>query len=74
MQPSDVRMIVVGVDDSAEALAAAHWAVREAELRRDDVLLVHAYEVPLLPSGAGQLPSRRGVSSEKRCSTRWRAP
>jgi nucleotide-binding universal stress UspA family protein len=46
------RLIIVGVDDSAEAEAAARWAVREAELRRDDVLLVHAYEVPLPPSGA----------------------
>jgi hypothetical protein len=26
------------------------WAVREAELRQADVLLVHAYEVPLLPA------------------------
>jgi nucleotide-binding universal stress UspA family protein len=50
MQLSDLRVIIVGVDDSAEAEAAAHWAVREAELRRDDVLLVHAYEVPILPS------------------------
>jgi nucleotide-binding universal stress UspA family protein len=45
------RVIIVGVDDSAEAGAAAHWAVREAALRKDDVLLVHAYEVPLLPAG-----------------------
>jgi hypothetical protein len=37
------------VDDSAEAEAAAQWAVREAELRNDDVLLVHAYGVPSLP-------------------------
>jgi nucleotide-binding universal stress UspA family protein len=44
------RVIIVGIDDSAEAGAAALWAVREAELRNDDVLLVHAYEVPLLPS------------------------
>jgi nucleotide-binding universal stress UspA family protein len=44
------RLIIVGVDDSAEAEAAAKWAVREADLRKDDVLLVHAYEVPLLPS------------------------
>jgi nucleotide-binding universal stress UspA family protein len=44
------RLIIVGVDYSAEAEAAARWAVREAELRKDDVLLVHAYEVPLLPS------------------------
>lgn len=44
------RLIIVGIDDSAEAGAAAHWAVREAELRNDDLLLVHAYEVPLLPT------------------------
>ena len=44
------RLIIVGVDDSAEAAAAARWAVREADLRKDDLLLVHAYEVPLLPS------------------------
>ena len=43
------RVIIVGVDDSAETEAAAQWAVREAELRNDDVLLVHAYEVPILP-------------------------
>jgi Universal stress protein family len=43
------RLIMVGVDDSAEAEAAAQWAVREAELRNDDVLLVNAYQVPLLP-------------------------
>ena len=36
------RLIIVGVDDSAEAESAAQWAVREAELRKDDVLLVHA--------------------------------
>ena len=46
------RMIIVGIDESAEAMAAAHWAVREAELRNVDVLLVHAYEVPLLPAKA----------------------
>jgi nucleotide-binding universal stress UspA family protein len=44
------RLIIVGVDDSAEAEAAAKWAVQEADLRKDDVLLVHACEVPLLPS------------------------
>ena len=67
-------MIIVGIDDSAEAGAAAHWAVREAELRSDDVLLVHAYEVPLLPAQAGQLPSSEGFRSAKRCSTRPQAP
>jgi nucleotide-binding universal stress UspA family protein len=49
-EQSHHRLIIVGVDGSAEAEAAARWAVREAELREDDVLLVHAYEVPLLPS------------------------
>jgi hypothetical protein len=44
------RLIIAGVDDSAEAEAAALWAVRDAELRKADVLLVHAHEVPLLPS------------------------
>jgi nucleotide-binding universal stress UspA family protein len=34
------RVIIVGVDDSAEAEAAARWAVREAELRKADVLVV----------------------------------
>jgi nucleotide-binding universal stress UspA family protein len=48
-EPASHRVIIVGVDDSAEAEAAAKWAVREAELRKDDVLLVHAYEVPSLP-------------------------
>jgi nucleotide-binding universal stress UspA family protein len=44
------RVIIVGVDDSAEATAAAQWAVGAAELRGYDVLLVHAYEVPILPA------------------------
>ena len=43
------RLIIVGVDDSAEAAAAARWAVREAELRKEDLLLVHAYEAPNMP-------------------------
>ena len=43
------RRVIVGVDASAEAEAAAQWAVREAELRQADVLLVHAYQMPLLP-------------------------
>jgi nucleotide-binding universal stress UspA family protein len=51
-EQSPPRLIIVGVDDSAEAEAAAKWAVQEADLRKDDVLLVHAYEVPLLPSSS----------------------
>jgi nucleotide-binding universal stress UspA family protein len=54
------RVIIVGIDDSAEAEAAAHWAVREAELRNDDLLLVHAYEVPLLPATGRAAAIARG--------------
>ncbi|GAA2109138.1 universal stress protein [Microlunatus panaciterrae] len=38
--------IVVGVDDSTEALTAARYAVHEAELRKTDLELMHAYQVP----------------------------
>jgi nucleotide-binding universal stress UspA family protein len=54
------RMIIVGVDASAEAEAAAQWAVREADLRNDDVLLVHACEVPLLPKTGMAASIERG--------------
>jgi nucleotide-binding universal stress UspA family protein len=54
------RLIIVGVDDSAEAEAAARWAIREAELRKDDVLLVHAYEVPVLPPRGRSAAIARG--------------
>jgi nucleotide-binding universal stress UspA family protein len=50
--PTRRPVIIVGVDASAEAEAASQWAVRDAELRKDDVLLVHAYEVPLVPASA----------------------
>ena len=60
------RVIIVGVDDSAEAGAAAHWAVREAALRNDNVLLVHAYEVPLLPATGRAAAIDRGRQERQR--------
>jgi nucleotide-binding universal stress UspA family protein len=59
------RVILVGVDDSAEARAAAHWAVQEAKLRRDDILLAHAYEVPMLPPRGKTAALRRGHQKHK---------
>jgi nucleotide-binding universal stress UspA family protein len=59
-EPAPRRVIVVGVDDSAEAEAAARWAVQEAELWKDDLLLVHAYEVPMLPPRGKATTHRRG--------------
>jgi len=41
---SDVRRIVVGVDGSAESVAALRWACREASLRAAEVLAVLALE------------------------------
>ena len=41
-------LVVAGVDASAESLAAAHYAVKAAELRGGDVVLVHAFK-PLTP-------------------------
>ena len=54
------RVIIVGIDDSAEAGAAARWAVHEAELRMHDLLLVHAYEVPKLPPRGRVAGLKRG--------------
>jgi nucleotide-binding universal stress UspA family protein len=39
-------LVVVGVDASAESLAAARYAVMAAEMRRCDVSLVHAFLPP----------------------------
>jgi nucleotide-binding universal stress UspA family protein len=36
-------MLVVGVDASAESLAAARYAIAAAEMRDSDVILVHAF-------------------------------
>ncbi|TWG01808.1 universal stress protein [Streptomyces brevispora] len=46
------RTVTVGLDGSRESLAAAHWAAREADLRRLPLKLVNVWEpVPL-----GQAP------------------
>jgi len=47
-------LIVVGVDGSEPSRKALRWAVREAELRRADVRVVHCYwAAPLLVDGPG---------------------
>lgn len=51
MTDIEMRPIVVGVDGSADSIAAARWAVDEARLRRRPVTLVHVYSwpVPVVP-------------------------
>ncbi len=35
-------LVTVGLDGTLQAMAAARWAAREAELRRARLLLLHA--------------------------------
>jgi nucleotide-binding universal stress UspA family protein len=54
-------LVVAGVDGSAESLAAAHYAVKAAELRGGDVVLVHAFKPP-----ATRVGDKEQASSEAR--------
>ena len=45
------RTLVVGVDGSAESLAAARYAVAAAEMRGGDIFLVHAFPAPSARAG-----------------------
>ncbi|QNP68269.1 universal stress protein [Streptomyces roseirectus] len=47
------RHVTVGVDGSAESLAAAHWAAREALRRGVGLRVVHVWPRPLNPAGSG---------------------
>jgi nucleotide-binding universal stress UspA family protein len=44
-------MLVVGVDASAESLAAARYAVAAAEMGGGDIVLVHAFPAPSARAG-----------------------
>lgn len=57
----DPRPVVVGVDASRRARAAALWAAIEAELRGVELYLVHSSPPP--PSTAVTVPSPRGSAA-----------
>ncbi len=42
------EVVAVGIDDSPQALAAARYAIRAADFRGLDLLMIHAYELPTL--------------------------
>ncbi|MGR3939050.1 universal stress protein [Streptomyces sp. BRA346] len=63
------RAIVTGVDGSAESLAAADWAAREAALRRLPLRLVHAWlwqplDLPIVQDKEAQGRSADAVLGE----------
>src|SRR5436305_8890109 len=51
------NVIVVGVDGSAAAEAAARWAAEEAERRGSGLDLVQAYSIPIGYAGPGAMIS-----------------
>jgi nucleotide-binding universal stress UspA family protein len=52
-----VDKIVAGVDGSDASKDALRWAVEEAELRDAEVVAVHAWEVPIVPTGIPPTPA-----------------
>jgi hypothetical protein len=67
-EPARPRVIIVGVGDSAE-VEAAHRTVRDAEQRKDAVLLVHVCEMPILPPWGAVAGPPHGIRRAKRYST-----
>jgi nucleotide-binding universal stress UspA family protein len=55
---SSTRTIVVGVDESAAAIAAVRWASTEAQQRSARLLLVHVYNAMPAPLLAGPVPQQ----------------
>ncbi|AXE25453.1 universal stress protein [Streptomyces globosus] len=72
-------VITVGVDGSAESLAAADWAAREAALRGMPLRIVHAWlwqplEVPVVQDRETQAASARTVLREAETHVAGRHP
>jgi len=62
IKESGVRSIVVGVDGSAESVAALQWACREASLRAGEVIAVLALESVCHQVASYAVPAPRSSS------------
>jgi nucleotide-binding universal stress UspA family protein len=58
--------IVAGVDGSPSSAAALRWSLTEAELRQVELHVVHAWTVPALRGGIGQMSPVSGSESSYR--------
>ncbi len=52
--------IVVGVDGSPSSAGALRWALAEAKLRQCELHVVHAWTIPTLRGGIGQMSPASG--------------
>lgn len=66
MNSGSVRPILVGIDGSAPALAAARWAAREAVLRQAPIRLVNASGWAPVPGAYDPVPDTPEVRKELR--------
>ena len=56
MTPGAGSKIVVGVDGSESSLGALRWAVRQAEMTKDDLLVLTVWSYPERPAPFGMVP------------------
>ena len=58
--------LVVGVDGSPSSVTALRWALGEAELRQWELHVVHAWTVPAIRGGIGQMSPLSGSQESYR--------
>jgi nucleotide-binding universal stress UspA family protein len=66
MDAAGTFLIVVGVDGSEQSLAALHWAVDEARMRRGKVHLITAWHYPPVPSTVEDSGSNDSIHAAER--------
>ena len=66
--PAGKPFLVVGVDGSPSSITALRWALAEAELRQLEVHVVHAWTVPAIRGGIGQMSPLSGSQESYRAT------